>query len=81
MPERVELNDPEYSWQVFLLLEGFADGMGGWDFMQVMGKPVMEIDDALINDLLVWRNMRAIAQKEHERIKREEAEAEREHGK
>jgi hypothetical protein len=74
LPERVELHDSEYSWQAFLMLDGFADGMGGWDFLQVFGKPVMELDDALIDDLLVYRNMHAIARREHEKQKREQEE-------
>jgi hypothetical protein len=76
LPEVVELNDAEYSWQVFLLLEGFPDGMGGWDFLQVLGAPVMELDDALVDDLLKWRNMKDIAYKEHQRIEQEKQESE-----
>lgn len=72
----MELNDPEGSWQAFLMLEGFADGNGGWNFLQVFGHPVMELDDALISDLLVWRNMAAIARKEKDRIESEKARAE-----
>ena len=59
------------------MLEGFTDGAGGWNFLQVFGRPVMELDDALIDDLLVWRNMYSIARREQEKMKREEEEAEK----
>lgn len=62
MPESVEFNDSEYSWQVFILLESFRDGTGTWNIQQVLGKPVMEIEEELIQDLLKWRWLKGIVE-------------------
>jgi len=42
------------------MLEAFADDFGGWRLMDVLGKPVVELDDALISDLLMWKYLAAI---------------------
>jgi hypothetical protein len=57
------------------MLEGFADGMGGWNPLAVFGRPWMELDDALISDLLVWRNAKDRAAKEKARMDEEERKA------
>ncbi len=56
----MEFVDPEYSWQVFILLESFKKEDGSWAVMDVIGKPVMELGDSLVKDLLTWRFLKGI---------------------
>ena len=55
---------------MFVMLETFADDMGSWKFMDVLGKPVMKLPDALVADLLTWRylgnTIRGMSKKEDE---------------
>ena len=45
----------EKSWTVYLQLETFKDGFGGWDILGVLGKPVIDLPETLVNDLITWR--------------------------
>lgn len=59
----MEFNDSEYSWQVFVLLESFKDGASGaWDITGVLGKPILELDEQLVQDLLQWRWLKNIVE-------------------
>lgn len=60
MPEEVEFADAETSWQVFTMLEAFSDDFGGWRMMDVLGRPVVELPDALVVDLLTWKFLAGI---------------------
>ena len=53
----------EASWQVFTLLEAFSDELGGWRIMDVLGMPIVELSDALVTDLLMWRYLAGIVRR------------------
>jgi hypothetical protein len=61
LPEAVHINDLDRSWEIFTLLEAFADGYGAWRIQDVLGKPLIELDDALVEDLLTLRHLAEIA--------------------
>ena len=64
----MELTDPERSWQVFVMLESFTDGFGGWKFMDVLGKPLAALPDWLIQDLSTWRWVAGIVKTQNRMI-------------
>jgi hypothetical protein len=68
----VEFVDADKSWQVFTMLEAFTDGMGAWQVMDVLGKPLMELPDALVSDLMQWRYLVSIIRAMKEDTKEEE---------
>lgn len=68
LPERVEFNDPDRSWQVFVMLESMADGMGAWRFMDVLGEPLMKLPESLTQDLLTWRWLAGIVRHQNDLI-------------
>jgi len=45
----------ESSFEVYKLLESFSDGYGAWKVLDVLGKPLMDLDEALVHDLMTWR--------------------------
>jgi hypothetical protein len=49
------MHDPDGSFEVYKLLESFADGYGGWKPMDVIGKPLAELPETLVHDLMAWR--------------------------
>lgn len=49
--------DADASWDTFVVLEGFADGMGAWRVQDVLGRPVMDLPWTLVEDLLTWRDL------------------------
>ena len=49
------MHDPDGSFEVYKLLEAFADGYGAWRLIDVIGKPLLELDERLIQDLMTWR--------------------------
>jgi hypothetical protein len=53
------------------MLEAFTDGMGAWNVMDVLGKPLMELPDALVSDLLTWRYLVGIVKAMKEEPKEE----------
>ena len=59
----LHFNDMEGSWHWFTLLEAYADGMGGWRIMDVIGKPLSELPEPLVEDLMTWRWLVGIAQR------------------
>lgn len=72
LPASVEFADADKSWQVFTMLEAFTDGMGAWNVMDVLGKPLMELPDALVSDLLTWRYLVGIVKSAKDKTKEEE---------
>lgn len=54
------------------MLEAFSDGWGGWRIVDVLGKPVLELPDWLVHDLLTLRYI-ASAMREQRRKKQSEA--------
>lgn len=42
------------SWETFKLVEVFKDAWGSWSVMDVLGAPIVELPDALKEDLLTW---------------------------
>ena len=54
------------------MLEAFTDGMGAWQVMDVLGKPLMELPDALVSDLMQWRYLVGIVRSMKEDTKEEE---------
>lgn len=47
--------DPDGSFEVYKLLEAFADGYGGWKVLDVTGKALVDLDEKLVQDLMTWR--------------------------
>lgn len=72
LPASVEFVDADKSWQVFTILEAFTDGMGAWQVMDVLGKPLMELSDALVSDLMTWRYLVGIVKAMKEDTKEDE---------
>lgn len=68
----MEFADADKSWQVFTMLEAFTDGMGAWQVMDVLGKPLMKLPDALVSDLMTWRYLVGIIRAMKEDNKGEE---------
>jgi hypothetical protein len=71
LPASVDFADADKSWQVFTMLEAFTDGMGAWQVMDVLGKPLMELPDALVSDLMTWRFLVGIVKGMKEDVKEE----------
>lgn len=56
----------EGSWEVFTLLETFKDAWGGWNVMDVLGQPIVDLPDALKDDLLTWSWLAGKVRKQRE---------------
>ena len=69
LPASVDFADADKSWQVFTMLEAFTDGMGAWNVMDVLGKPLMQLPDALVSDLMTWRYLVGIVKSMKEDVK------------
>lgn len=54
------------------MLESFSDGMGAWQVMDVLGKPLMQLPDGLVNDLMTWRYLVGIVKGLQEKSKEDE---------
>lgn len=54
------------------MLESFADSMGAWRFMDVLGKSAMELEDELMSDLLTWRWIAGIVREQNRMIEKGE---------
>lgn len=54
------------------MLESFADSMGAWRFMDVLGKPFAKLPDGLAQDLLTWRWIAGIVRRQNDMIERGE---------
>ena len=54
------------------MLETFSDGMGAWDFMNVLGMPAMKLPDALLTDLMTWKYIVGIIKRMKEEPKEDE---------
>ena len=54
------------------MLEGFADSMGAWRFMDVLGKPFVKLEDGLAQDLMTWRWVAGIVRRQNDMIERGE---------
>ena len=50
------------------MLERFADSMGAWRFMDVLGKPAVKLKDDLLQDLLTWSWLAGIVRTQNEMI-------------
>lgn len=46
--------------------------MGGWDIPGVLGRPLIDLDDALVQDLTTWRWLRAIGERQLREMERKE---------
>jgi hypothetical protein len=58
----VIFNDLAEAQRIYNLLNGFADGMGAWRFVDVLGQPFVELPEPLANDLMTLRWLRSIAE-------------------
>lgn len=56
LPTGIELISPE-SIEYFKLLEAFSDSFGGWRIFDLFGKPVIELPEKLVTDLLILRRL------------------------
>lgn len=59
----IRFADQDFSWHVFLALEGNADGMGGWKVVDTLGDPWIALPEALRADLSTWRWLRGIGER------------------
>jgi hypothetical protein len=75
LPNSVQIYDMS-SWDIFMLLESFQDGMGSWNPVGVLGKPIVELDEKLVSDLMTWRWLYDIAKRSKEKMDRETKDAE-----
>lgn len=57
-------NDATASWEIYKLLDAFADSLGGWHFMDVLGKPAADLPHDLYEDLVTWRWLVGVARKQ-----------------
>lgn len=67
LPEVIELSNPEESLQYYFLLEAFSDSMGNWRVMDVFGRPIVELPDALVADLLQLRHVAEVIRNQKDR--------------
>ena len=63
LPDQVYIHD-ENSFEAYKLLEAFADGYGGYRIRDVLGKPLVELDERLVQDLMTWRWMGGIIERQ-----------------
>jgi len=57
----IRLNDLESSWSFFLALETMS-GLDGWQIIDTLGRPWIELPERLQEDLLTWRWLLGIAE-------------------
>jgi hypothetical protein len=62
-PEEINFNDFDGSRRVFSLLEAFTDGWGAWKIQDVLGLPLVEVDERLADDLMKLRWLKGIAER------------------
>ena len=62
-------NDLEKSWYYYVLLESFTDGFGAWQPQAVLGKPIVSLDEWLIEDLTEWRKIGSRFKKQRDKKK------------
>lgn len=48
---------------MFGLLEAFADGWGAWKVADVLGVPLVDVDERLAEDLMTLRWLKGIAER------------------
>ena len=49
---------------MYKLLESFTDGYGAWQVLDVLGKPIIKLEETLVQDLMTWRWLGDIARKQ-----------------
>jgi len=64
--------DAATSWQVFVKLEAHADEFGSWNFIDVLGKPLVELPDKLVQDLELWKYIVGIIRRVIEKTKKKD---------
>jgi hypothetical protein len=52
----------ERAYPLFSALEAFTDGFGGWKVVDVLGKPWLELDEDLADDLLTCKRIAGIVE-------------------
>lgn len=70
-PEDIYLNDFSEARRTYDLLEAFADGFGGWKVMDTLGKPLVDLPEILVDDLLTLRYLAGISEAIRSKEKRE----------
>ncbi len=66
----MKFNQLERSWDIFVLLESFTDSMGGWKIVDVLGKPLVALEDWLVEDLTLLRWLGGITQRQLEEVEK-----------
>lgn len=62
-PEDCQFYDLERAKGIYYLLENFADGFGGWRFMDVLGEPLAHLEETVVSDLITLRRFASIAER------------------
>jgi hypothetical protein len=63
LPEDCQFYDLARATDIYNLLEQFADGWGGWRFMDVLGEPLAQLSEPLVSDLITLRRFAGIAER------------------